>query len=238
MSSYRLQHTSAWMRAGRILAVAAPLLFAACGGGGGGDSNPVNPNSYDLNAAITRAYATGASFTGLTATASNGAVITLGLSLAAGADAMFEGTLRKVSLQTITLSAPGVATETTSASEYYGTNPFRVYGSIDDAGTYGVATSTGNLPTAARVGDAGPLGTQVYYADATQATVMMNATSTWEVQGDGTTSTAWACSKTVAREVGSAIDLLQTLCFRLNAAGDVLGAKFTMTLPTETLEFK
>lgn len=238
MSSYRLQQRSAWLRAGRVLALATPMVFAACGGGGGGDSSPANPNSYDLDAAMTRAYATGASFTGLTATASNGAVITLGLTLTAAADAMFEGTLRKVSLQTITVSAPGVGTETTGATEYYGTNPFRTYGGIDDEGTYGIATATGNLPTAARVGGAGPLSTLVYYADASKATVTMTATNTWEVQSDGTDSTAWACSKTVAREVGSATDLMQNLCFRINTAGDVLAAKFTMGLPTETLEFK
>lgn len=238
MSSYRLQRSPAWMRAGRVLALATPLLFAACGGGGGGDSTPVNPNSYDLDAAMTRAYANGASFTGLKATASNGAVITLGLTLGAGADAVFEGTLRKVSLQTITVSAPGLATETTSATEYYSTTPFRTYGSIDDAGNYGLASATGNLPTAARVGDTGPLSTQVFYADASKATVTMSATNTWEVQSDGTASTAWACSKTVAREVGSAADLVQNLCFRINTAGDVSAAKFTMSLPTETLEFK
>lgn len=237
MSSNRLQQRSAWMRAGRVLALAMPMVFAACGGGGG-DGSPDNPNSYDLNAAMTRAYANGASFTGLTATAANGAVITMGLTLTAAADAMFEGALRKVSLQTITISAPGVGTETTGATEYYGTNPFRAYGSIDDAGTYGVATATGNLPTAARVGDAGPLSTQVYYADASKATLTVTATSTWEVQSDGTDSTAWACSKTLAREVGSATDMLQTLCFRINTAGDVLAAKFTMGLPTETLEFR
>lgn len=237
MSTYRLQRLPLWLRAGHVIAVATSLLLAACGGGGGG-GEPVNTNAYDLDAAITRAYATGVGFTGLTATASNGVVMTMALSLAKGADAVFEGTLRKVSVQTVTLSAPGVATETTSTTVYYGTGPFRPYGSIDDTGTYGLATPTAYLPTAARVGESGPLNTEVYYADAGKTTVTMNATTSWEVQSDGTASTAWACSKAVAREVGNTTDLLQTLCFRLNTAGEVLGAKFKLTTPIGTFEFK
>jgi hypothetical protein len=231
-----LQRLQAWTRRGLFLAAAAPLLLAACGGGGGDE--PSNPNSYDLDAAITRAYTTGVSFNGLTATASNGVVMTMTLSIAPGADAAFEGALRKVSLQTISLSAPGVAPETTSATEYFSVGPFHTYGSVDDTGTYGVFTATGTLPTAARVGDAGPLSTGVYYADASKATVTMFATTTWDMQDDGTTSTAWACSKTVAREVGSNIDLIQTQCFRINTAGDVLAARVLLTTPDGTFEFK
>jgi hypothetical protein len=66
----------------------------------------------------------------------------------------------------------------------------------------------------------------------------MNATTSWEIQDDDSTDTAWACSKTVAREVGSNSDLLQTLRFRINTADDVLAAKVVLTTPAGTLEFR
>lgn len=194
---------------------------------------------YDLDAAITRAYTTGVSFNGLTATASNGVVITMALSIAKVGDEVFEGAVRSASVESISLSAPGMATETTSATVYYTVGPFHSYGSIDDMGTYGVYTATGTLPIAAHVGEAGPVSTDVYYADASKAAVTINATTTWEMQGDGTTSTAWACSKAVAREVGSNIDLIQTVCFRIDTAGNVLAAKVLLTNPgVGALEFK
>jgi hypothetical protein len=225
------------LRFGHLLTVVSAVLLAACGGGGSG-GELTNPNSYDLDAAITRAYVSGISFGGLTATAPNGVVMTMALSLAASADALFEGTLRKASVETISLSAPGVATQTSHATVYFGISPFRTYGGVDDSGMYGVFTSTGNLPTAAHVGESGPLSDDVYYADASKTTATMHATSSWEVQSDGTASTAWACSKTVAREVGSTSDLFQTLCFRLNTAGEVLAAKVTLTTSDGTFEFK
>ena len=237
MFAARLERLQAWIRSGRVLVLAPALLLVACGGGGGGGA-PANTNSYDLDATSARAYTTGVSFNGLTTTAPNGLVMTMALSIAPQADALFEGTLRKVALQTITLSAPGVAPETLHATEYFSIGPFRTYGSIDDTGTYGVFTAAGTLPTAAHVGDAGPLSTDVYYADAGKTAVTMNATTTWEMHDDGSTATAWACSKTVARQVGSNSDLFQTLCFRINAAGAVLAAKVVLTTPVGTFEFK
>lgn len=237
MSSYRLQALHRWMRVGRALAAATPVLLVACGGGGG-DGDPVNTNTYDLNAVITRAYTSGVNFPGLSATAANGVVMTMNLSMAPAADALFEGAVRKAALQTITLSAPGVPTETTWANVYYGTGPYRAYGSIDEMGAYTVSTSTGNLSTAARVGDAGPLNTDVVYADAGKATVTGQVTTTWEVVGDGTTTTAWVCAKSVMQEVGVPDTATQSTCFRINTAGEVLAAKMTLVTAVGTFEFK
>jgi hypothetical protein len=84
-----MERFQAGIRSGRILALAAPLLLAACGGGGGG-GEPANSNSYDLDAASRCAYTTGVGFSGLTTTASNSVVMTMALSIARGADAVFE----------------------------------------------------------------------------------------------------------------------------------------------------
>lgn len=208
------------------------VTLVACGGGGG---SPGNTGTYNLDAAITRALQGGVQVTGLTGSLNN-VGFTLSMAYTPQSDAVFEGTLRHAVRETVTISGGGT-TDTTTATQFFATGPYAGLGAIDSDGSVTVMTPTGSLPTAARVGDSGVLGTGVDYTDASKQTIASTARMTWSLDAD-TESTALACLRSVINEVGSSTPLTGAQCFRINTAGDVLGAVVSITQGGLSITFR
>lgn len=224
----------AW-RTRRLWLAAAPLLLlAACGGGSSEDAG--NTNSYDLDDAITRNVQTGLQVSGLTATNGAGTSFTLSFRYLPQADAVFEGASRRAVRQTLTISGGG-STETTGGTLYYSTAPYTDVGSVGDDGSYSITTSTGRLPTAARVGSSGPLSTDISYTSSSKTTILATTVSTWALEAD-TERTALACQVAVITETGSSSSDTVKLCWRINTAGQVLGGQVTVTIAGVALVFR
>lgn len=209
-------------RAATFVAVPALALLAACGGGGGSAGNT---NTYDLDTAISRALRSGVQVTGLTGSL-NGTGFTLSMAFAPQPDAVFEGTTRHAARETVTIAGGGQS-ETVITTHYFAIGPYAGHGSVDSDGAVTVQTSTGRLPSAARVGDSGVLNTGVEYADSSKQQIVSTSRMTWSLDAD-TDSTALACLHSDMTEVGSATPLTGAQCFRINTAGDVLGAVVTV----------
>ena len=198
--------------------------LTACGGGGG-DGGSTNTSTYNLDAAVSRALQNGMSQTGLTGSF-GGVTFTASWSYTPQADQVFDGTLRRVARETVTIAGGGTS-QTSVASQFFTTGPFTAVGTLEDDGTLTVFTSTGSLPTAARVGDSGAFNTGISYANAARTIVTATARTTWSLDADSDT-TALACLRSVVTETGSATPLTGAQCFRINTAGDVLGAVVTV----------
>lgn len=209
------------------------VLLSACGGGGSGDAG--NTNSYNLEAAITRALVNGVVVNGLTGNF-GGVGFTLSMGYAPLADAVFEGATRKAVRQTVTITGGG-NTQTTSAVMYFGVAPYADAGTVGDDGSVEVAVPGGTLPTAAQVGSSGALSTSTTYADATKRDIVATTTTTWSLDVD-TDTTALACLRGDVREPGVPAPIAGRVCFRINTAGDVLGGVVVVSANGVTIEFR
>lgn len=102
---------------------------------------------------------------------------------------------------------------------YFGISPYALLGSRDlFRSTYTTVNRTGTLPSTARIGASGVLGTATTYTDETKAQVQGTpATLVWNMEADGTsTETVLLClSQTTAGTTGS------SYCYRISRAGAV-----------------
>ena len=224
---HRLQ---AAVRGCRLLATAVPVLLAACGGG---DDAPAP--AYNLDAAMTQALAAPLLIDGLTAGDGQGNTYTLSLRFTPGADTLFEGAVRKTSQQTITV-ASGSMTETDSVTMYYRTGPFGQVGATDSTGGYSVSLRTGDLPTAARVGESGALSDDAVYTDSSKRVVVATAVTSWSLEAD-TDTTAFACTKSMMQMEEPPATAVQTTCFRIDSTGKVMGGRVSITIDGFTVVF-
>lgn len=209
------------------------VLLSACGGGSSGDAG--NTNSYNLDAAITRALVNGVAVDGL-AGSFGGVDFTLSMAYAPLPDAVFEGAIRKAVRQTVTITGGGKS-QTIRAVIYFGVAPYADAGTVTDDGSVEVAVPGGTLPTAARVGSSGPLSTSTTFADATKRVVVATTTTTWSLDVD-TDTTALGCLRADMREPGVPAPIAGRVCFRINTAGDVLGGLVVVNSDGITIEFR
>jgi hypothetical protein len=87
------------------------------------------------------------------------------------------------------------------------------------------------------VGDSGPLHTGTEYADATKTTVTATTRTTWSLDPDAA-GTALACLRTVSTSPGDPLPINGAQCFRINSAGDVLGAVVTVAQGANSITFR
>lgn len=163
-----------------IAGLCLAALLSACGGGGSDPAptpTPVVAASFPLDAAYTKAMTTGVSLNG---TAVDGVdTYTLSLSIKPASDAIFEGVVRKHSIQSLTIRKNGSVGAVSNIDTYYSINPFTTYGASYSDGTYAVQTSNaGAFPAMAKVGDSGSLGTLTLYTNARKTTVQSISQST------------------------------------------------------------
>lgn len=218
--------------AGRVhvMALAVPLLLAACGSG---DDAP--PQVYNLDAAITQAFAQPLLISNLTGQDPLGNSYSLSIQFTPGADAVFEGALRKTSQQTITISGGGL-TESETVTAYYVTGPFGQVGAIDSMGGYSVSVRTGDWPMAASVGASGALSNDTAYTDSSKTLIGGTAVTNWSLEA-ATENTAFACNKTVLQTLQPPLTAMQTVCLRIDGSGKVMGGRVTVGVDGLTMEF-
>lgn len=217
-------------------AAAAAVSLVGCGGGGGGSSGPVAAAStFNLNAAVSNALTSGVSVTGLTAT-SGADTYTLSLSIQPQADAAFEGTTYKQARQTVTVNRNGAFAASGFSNVFFSLNPVTIRGAVDSDGEYSVYSQQTALPTAATVGQTGAVHFVTAYTSSAKTTVVSTQTVTWSLEAD-TATTAFACLNSSATFTNGS-RVAEADCYKIDAAGQVLGAKATITINGTTLAFK
>ena len=210
---------------------AAALSLSACGGGGGYSGNVPSALDFKVDSAVS-AYASTAHQFNLTGVL-NGVTYTASFSLTPGAPGTFEGKPASTSVQTVALRSNGTLAAETTTTSYFATNPYyAAYGSVDQVdGGYSVFNQTANLPVTARVGQSGPLGTGIDYADIRKTQVTDTSTVTWSLEAD-TASTALLCVNTV---IPGTPAITGSECYRVDANGTLSGLVLKVTFNGRTL---
>lgn len=227
----------------QAMAVCASLLVAACGGGGSDSSGTVTTTppapavkTYPIESAVT-AFNTSSHTNTLTYTDSKGNVFTIEYSNAPGADASFNGQAAKTSVVTAVLKLNGALVETTSQTVYFQIAPFKVLGTLDSDGLYSIAANQGTLPASAKVGDTGSFFTSTEYASASSSTIVSHTVGTWTLEAN-TADTAYFCKNdSITDNTVNAQPVTSSECYRVNAAGTVLGMRVTVTMDGQTFVF-
>lgn len=224
------------MKFSTILALTlSTVVLAACGGGGNTPPVTVAP-TYSLDAAQTKIVTTGMTLSGTAVDGTN--TYTMSLSSTPAIDEVFEGVLSKKYSASMTMKLNGAVLSATNYSGYFSLNPFTVKGARYADGTYGVTTSTtGVYPTAAKVGDSGSLGTLTVYADSSKTTAKSTSQSTWTMEAD-TATTAYGCINGVNKDATGTQTGTTAGCYKMDSNGNVLGMRYTVSVPGLTLVFK
>lgn len=225
------------MKRTTLLALALSTTFLAACGGGGGDA-PASPAvaTFPLDAVATKVATTGVSLTG---TAIDGAdTWTMSLSMAPATDQIFEGILSKKASVSVTLKINGVVGAVDTSSAYFSINPFTSKGALMSDGSYTVyASGNGVLPIAAKVGEAGSLGTATTYTNSSKTNVKETMQLTWTVEAD-TATTAFSCTNIVTKNTGGTQISTVAGCYKIDTNGNILGMRFTLSVAGKTLVFK
>ena len=226
-------------------ALLVSTLLAGCGGGGGGGSSAPGPVtstlSFPLQSAhnafvaggVTRSFTVSITAVSGASTVTCSGTGTLAASPATTA-ATFEGkpALSALSTVTITTSAsPGcnAATITTTLTDYYDSN-FVALGHNTVGGDYGVFLTAPSLPTSAKVGDAGILGTETLYTNSTKTTSVGTSAVTFALEAD-TANTAIVNVKSTDSDATGKVILTTQSRYRIADVGAVtpisVDAQFT-----------
>ena len=220
-----------------IIGVALAGALTACGGGGGGsDGGPPPapaPATFNADSALSSALTNGALISGLTGTDTVSNVkLTASLGYAPGTDTNFDGALQKRSIQTATVSAPGVTPQSAVTNIFYTTGPARFIGATSPT-TFTTYTAVDQLPTAGSVGQSGTFATGLIFSDAAKAIQLGTVTVAWSIEPD-TASTAFAClTSTIA-----GTQVAEKDCLRIDPAGTILGGRVTLTGPAVNITFQ
>lgn len=207
----------------KILASAAVALsLCGCGGGGGSSGPDVVASTLDFPVdAAASSYFQSAHHFNLSGVLYGRTPFSAVMTLTPGSGTTtFQGQSVLYATQTLTVyDQYGAYAGSTSSTSYFNTGPFRVYGGTDSNGNVTVSDSTPRLPTTAKVGQSGPLGTSTTYSDSTLNNVVSTETDSWSLEAD-TASTAWLCLNAQYADGTWSKD-----CYEIDASGNVMGYK-------------
>jgi hypothetical protein len=159
------------------------------------------------------------------------------LTIVPAADELFEFVIRNKAfeIRTMTLNGGVVSTDTTDI--YFSLNPYVPRGAKYSDGSYAVQFGiTGFLPSSARVGETGPLGTLSVYTDSGKTILKSTTQSSWTMEA-GTANTAYGCINGIERDTMGTFVGSTASCYRIDTGGNVLGLRFTINLSGKTLVF-
>jgi hypothetical protein len=211
-------------------------LLSACGGGGGSTpatgGNPVidppvlPPVTTDFPvASVMSAFVQTAHTYDLTGTL-GGQPYTFTDAYVPQANTTFEGKQASAALQTTTIKRAGVVISLSKFNLFFTASPYVQLGSTDpDSGAYSVIAQTANLPTSAKIGQSGPIGTGIDYTNSTKTTVADTATITWTLDAD-TGGNALLC---IVNQVPGSAPLTGYECLRIDSSGKILGRVIKVT---------
>ena len=118
------------------------------------------------------------------------------------------------------------------AINYFTLNPLVFHGFTESTGTYSLSSQTTVIPKMATIGDSNKLMTETVYADSSMRKKIGSYEQDWSLTQD-TNNTAWLCienSKNLSLSsdpIGSSSE-----CYKINAKGDVLASKVTLSQPS------
>ena len=125
-------------------------------------------------------------------------------------------------------------TDQSVAINYFTLDPLVFHGFTDSTGEYSIADQTTSIPKVATVVDSSQLITENVYADSSmrQKTAIYN--QAWSLT-QNTNDTAWLCIENSSNLLLS-FDPAGTSseCYKINAKGDILSSKVTLTQPNES----
>jgi len=105
-------------------------------------------------------------------------------------------------------------------------------------GNYDVASNQQPLPSVALAGQSGLISNGVRYVDSTKSKVLVTSITTWSLEAIGATA-AWACVNSSITHAGeSTLTTNESVCYKVDSSGNVLGIKIELTLNGQTLIFQ
>jgi hypothetical protein len=224
------------MKTLRTLCIAVGLLNA-CGNNSVTVNGPVLSTEFPF-ASVVSSYLQSTHDHVLTAT-SGGDTYTLTWHSEAGAPGTFEGTPSQTMNYTNAITKNGVAYAGSTLTDYFGLNPFKPLGGVNHTlGSYEVAVDQHTLPASALPGQGGPLDTSTKYADSSKRVVIATSAASWALVSDGA-STAWACVNVAIHHVTPVVsEGSESVCYRIDASGAIIGVKMTVDLNGVLLTFR
>jgi hypothetical protein len=223
-------------------------LLAACGGGGsggpaaGGGGGSGTATSFAVAGTLERLWTAGGTYTASWRDPANASApeFQITVSYTPAADAPFEGTTRKSVTQLATFRIAGTVVRTDITTLYFSTaGALQLWGSDNLGGPYAVVTGgSAGLPTTATPGLQGALGASQVWADASKGQLQFNGALSWSVERHDDT-TAYVCLNTTLTAPAPATDTAtESTCLRSDAAGQIVGARFSITDNGTTVTFR
>jgi hypothetical protein len=156
-----------------------------------------------------------------------------------GVQKVFEGHLASTLDYSNTITKNGANFAGSALTDYFDVNPFHPYGGINlTLGNYDVASNQQPLPSAALPGQSGFISNGVRYVDSTKSKISATSISTWSLEAVGTTA-AWAClNSSITRAGDGAPTTTESVCYKIDTSGNVIGVKMELALNGQTLAFQ
>ena len=123
-------------------------------------------------------------------------------------------------------------TDQSVAINYFTLNPLVFHGFTDSSGKYSLSNQTTTIPKMAMVGASSRLITEDVYADSSMRKKIGTYHQDWSLSRDSN-NTAWFCIETSANLlVNNDPNGSSSECYKINARGDILDSKVTISQPT------
>ncbi len=175
-----------------IITIGCTVLLGACGGGGGGTPALTEPAaaalSFPLKTAFSSTVANGATRQlTVSGTCSGTANLTRAAAVGGATFEGISGRLSAASTLTISLNNCTPASIASTQTRYYDSN-YTPVGTNTVGGEYGVFLTAPTIPTTAKVGDTGTIGTMTLYANSTKTVLTGQSVSSYVVEADTSTT--------------------------------------------------
>ncbi|KAA0914481.1 hypothetical protein [Psychrobacter sp. ANT_WB68] len=216
------------------LIIAVSIGLSACASGMNGGTMPGNSNNivtqYPIEAAMLNIY-TKARSQSLVATVGN-QTASADIKVTPKGSMVFNNkqvqgaevnTINKVNNQ---------ITDQSVAINYFTLNPLVFHGFTDSSGKYSLSNQTTTIPKMATVGSSSKLITEDVYADRSMRKKIGTYNQDWSLTRDSN-NTAWFCIETSANLLlNNDPNGTSSECYKINARGDILDSKVTISQPT------
>jgi len=227
-----IMKTSATIKLG--LGIAAVLGLSACAGGMSGGTTSGSGQSlvtqFPVETAILNIYTKSRSES-LVANIGN-QTATADIKVTPKGNLRFNNkTVQGAEVNTIN-KVNGQVTDQSVAINYFILNPLTFYGFTDSKGQYSTATQTSAIPKMANVGASSLLIKEDVYSDNSMRQKVGTYHQSWSLSRDSNT-TAWFCIDTTDNLLASQPrEGTSSECYKINARGDILASKVTLTPPS------
>jgi hypothetical protein len=235
---------------GKVAAVLAFTVAAGCGGGGSGGpaaGSPSTPgggtaSTFAVAGTIERLWGTGGTYTASWRDPANATapLFEVTVSYTPGADAVFEGSTRRTATQLTTFRVGGVVVGTDITTLYYSNaGSLQLWGSRNLGGPTTVfGQGSVGFPLTGSAGSQGALGASVVWADDSKTQQLYSGSLSWTVEPHDA-GTAFVCLNATLTAVSPGTDTTtESTCLRTDAAGQIVGARFSLTTGGETVTFR